>query len=444
NPKQLISALKQLSSGLQDKSLQETIGSMQWIPETGSLVFTGPEHSILRLQEIIPSLDLSTPQVEPKIYVYKIQHTSEAQISSVLKQIAPTLGDATFTAAINGMQWVKGSNSLIFKATPETIKQLEQILPSIDVATPELQLYVYKITKAQKSQMSAALELVADTTQDSSLAAAIQNMQWMADSTTLIFNAPRSTIEKLQSLLPSLDVAKLQAPHTEMYLYKTHNASSDKIISSLNQIQSSTQDQALIDALKTTQWISESHTFIFHGTADAIAQLKQILPMVDVKSEVELYTYKIQKASEEQISNALEQLASNSKDKEFIQAIKTMQILADSHTLVFSTNPTIIAKLQNLLPTLDVAKSPALHMYKVKAAPSAKINATLDQLAKTSQNKDLVEAIHNRQWMADTQTFIFHGKEEAIAELKQILQAIDVDSSHLELYVYKIHKAPDA
>ncbi|MES2198617.1 MAG: hypothetical protein V4489_00405 [Chlamydiota bacterium] len=442
NPKLLLSALKQLSASIQDKILQDTIGSVRWIQETGSLVFTGPENSIVKLQEIIPTLDLTTPQIEPKVYIYKVLHTSESQMSSVLKQIAPTLADAGFTDAVANMQWVKGSNSLIFKASPEVIKHLEQILPSIDVATPEVQLYVYKIQKAQKGQMTAALGQVADTTQDNSLAAAIHNMQWMADSNTLIFNTSHSTIEKLQSLLHSLDVAK--SPQPEMYLYKVHHAAPDKIQTSLDQIKGTLQDKDLVDALNTIHWVSDSHTFIFHGSPDAVLQLKQILPMVDVKNEdAELYTYKVQKASIDQIVNALDLLTKTSKDKEFIKAVQEMQELTDNNTLVFNTNPVVITKLQGLLPSLDIAKAPALHMYKVKAELSAKINATLDQLAKTSEDKDLVNALKNRQWLSDTETFIFHGTDASIAALKQILQTIDVEAPHVELYVYKIHKAPD-
>lgn len=438
NPKKLLSALKQLSLSVADVSLQQTISTVNWIQETGSLVFTGSEQSIAKLQEIIPSLDLATPQIEPKIYIYKVLHTSEAQVSSILKQITPTLENTSFTEAVASMQWVKGSNSLIFKASPDTIKQLEQILPSIDVATPEIQLYIYKIQKAQKAQITLALKQVVNTTEDGSLAAALNSMQWIVDSNTLIFNTSKATIEKLQNLLSSLDVA--EAPSLELYLYKVKNASSKYIISSLSQLATISHDDAFLTAVQTAQESADGRTLIFSTNAAVITKLETLLPSIDTAKASNLYMYKVKAALSDKINNTFSELLKTSQDKDLIDAIQNRQWLADSQTFIFNGTESSIATIKQILETIDIAATTQeLYVYKIDKTSDEELVATLNKLAVTSEDKSLVEAIKGMQWIKANRTLIFNTTPETITKLKQLLPTLDIATS--DMYFYSLQEA---
>jgi type II secretory pathway component GspD/PulD (secretin) len=444
DPDTIKAALKQLSNSVQDPSLQETIASAQWIAQSHSLVFTGSESAIARLQEVVPTLDVK--EAEPGLFIYKIEHSSEPQIEASLEKITDTMQNSNFTAAIQGMQWVKASNSLIFKTDPSTVDQLKQILPTLDVATGELSLYVYKIQNTTTDQMQASLDQVADGSQDAGLIAAIHGMQIVPETKTLIFNAPSDAVAKLQKLIPTLDVAKEKT--SEMYLYKVQGSSLDELQSALEDLLSSISDADLKSTIESLKQIPDKHTIMFLGSKDSIEKLEKILPTLDTASySKQLFLYKIQKGSYNQIINSLKKMAKASKDKGLMSAVDSSEWIEDSDTIVFHTTPDEISKLQSMLPSLDVAKLVAPHkqlfVYKTQAAIEEKIQAALQRVAAASKDPELIETIRTMQWVPESQTFVFQGSEGSIAEVKDLLKTIDIKDSKTEPYIYQVQKGSE-
>ena len=71
--------------------------------------------------------------------MYKLQYHSGAELQTTLKQIAQDLMGAdpginkNLIHAINSVQWIKLTNSLLATGTPEVLTRLKELIQNVDV-----------------------------------------------------------------------------------------------------------------------------------------------------------------------------------------------------------------------------------------------------------------------------------------------------------------------
>jgi type III secretion protein C len=465
---QMEAALNQMAQGIQDKDLTNTINSMKWIKESNSLVFTGPESAISKLQSLLPSLDVATPVVGQSFYIYKIQNSTEPQIAGALQQMEGTIQDKDLIDAINSMKWIKESNSLVFSGTDAAIKKLQDILPTLDVTTPVVgqSFYIYKIQNSTEPQIAAALQQMAETIQDKDLSDTINSMKWIKDSNSLVFSGPETAIKKLQDIVPTLDVATPVIGQA-FYIYKIKNTTEPQIAASLQQMAETIQDKDLVNTINSMKWIKESNSLVFTGPQAAITKLQDILPTLDVaqtptsasKSHFLIYNPKYQKG--EQLESDLEELAKNLKtsglsNTDLLNALESMKWVSGTNSLIFTGDQASLDRIQNIIQTLDIPSATTapiqIFIYKPVYASEEQLKDALDRFAQnldpnSASDQSLAQAIHTVEWVPESQSFVFKADADTLSRLKEILASLDnpkgLTGGYAKgFYLYKLQYAP--
>lgn len=92
----------------------------------------------------LPSLahSLALKNDEEIFHVYKLQYHVGSDLEGAIKQLAASSrkNDPAFTEAIQSMQWIKSTNSLVFSASPSVLSRLLPLIKSLD--TPQKQVYI--------------------------------------------------------------------------------------------------------------------------------------------------------------------------------------------------------------------------------------------------------------------------------------------------------------
>ena len=141
-------------SGLSDPELFSAIGSMRWVEQTQSLIFTGTSKALDQIKTLITSFDIpgNLPQGSEgpqdlaiqgidntNFLVYKLQYHKGDEIQSALRQIAKDLITAgaqvnsNLLSAINSIQWIQITNSLLCSGDQETLSRLKELIKSLDI-----------------------------------------------------------------------------------------------------------------------------------------------------------------------------------------------------------------------------------------------------------------------------------------------------------------------
>ena len=133
-------------SGVREPSLFETIQKLRYIQRTGYILISGDQKSVEKVQELLRKFDIpgtgavtSLTQLETSFLIYKLNYHQGVEILDALKKIGADLSQAEPTtgskllSAINSIQWIKMTNSLLATGTPDVLTQLKELIQNIDV-----------------------------------------------------------------------------------------------------------------------------------------------------------------------------------------------------------------------------------------------------------------------------------------------------------------------
>lgn len=116
----------------------------------------------------VVSEDRLLPQVKVKknFHVYKLQYHEGGEIVDSLKKIASDLSATSSSPedllqAVQGLQWVKATNSLLFSGLPETIVEMQKIISSLDVPLRQVFIEVLVIETDVKKSLDFGLQWAA-------------------------------------------------------------------------------------------------------------------------------------------------------------------------------------------------------------------------------------------------------------------------------------------
>ena len=138
------------SSGVINKSLFDTIANLKWVPRTCSLIISGDSDSIAKIDELLRRFDVPTSESlkhpfsiesiqNTSFLIYKLQYHQGNEILSALKQISTDLTPGTATgnqnllSAINSLQWIRVTNSLLASGEAETLSKIRDLVQNLDV-----------------------------------------------------------------------------------------------------------------------------------------------------------------------------------------------------------------------------------------------------------------------------------------------------------------------
>ncbi len=181
--KELCTAIQQMIANMPNAGsffpeLLISIESMQWLPSTNSLLYSGTEKGINELTQLIEKLDIASSEPDdvlsqplalseekeddnlvplvpsyfgskkrktPQFQVYKLQYHPGKEICSAIQQMAGGMRHTDLLTpdlleTIQSMQWIQATNSLLYSGTKRGLKDLSSLIESLD--TPKKQVFI--------------------------------------------------------------------------------------------------------------------------------------------------------------------------------------------------------------------------------------------------------------------------------------------------------------
>lgn len=138
-----------VASGLANPNLFNTINNLKYIAKTCSILISGDAESISKVEDLLRRFDVPNKEAVPStsiesientsFLIYKLQYHQGSEILSALKQISSDVLKGTAATnqnllnAVNSLQWIRVTNSLLGSGEPETLTKLKDLIQNLDV-----------------------------------------------------------------------------------------------------------------------------------------------------------------------------------------------------------------------------------------------------------------------------------------------------------------------
>lgn len=479
---QISSELKQIGNS---PSLASAIFGVQVLRDSNSLLFVIDDQSIAKLQDILEKLD--TPVVSKtgnsSFFIHKIEHAEESQIAASFQQMLEHLQasphpDADLIDAIKSMKWIKETNSLVFTGARPALRQIETILPTFDIAPheahphqktpPKSNYFVYKPVYRQPKDLEKALKDMSHALEtgglvDKSFLAAVATMQWVESTKSLVFTGDPDSLEKIQTLLVSLDNHEgYPAGSSSFSIYKPKYVPVEEIQAALVDLafdlkESGLNDPKLLKTLSSVRYVAATKSFVFAADQETLAKVQSLLDSIDVAKasgsiqhvgSITFFVYNIQNTTATQLIASLKNFAaqlekSTLPDKSLAETLEKVRWIQETNSLLFTGTEQTLERVQQLAQNFDLAKEgrPAKIPHERKASifttytPKFVSGNDLIEILQEFMNNlisvgvsdtPLFDAIHNLKWIPKTSTLLISGEPIAIQRIEGLLQKFDI------------------
>jgi len=162
-------------SGFVNQDLYRTIQSMRYVEKTNSLLFTGNDKTISEVKTLLSTFDVpgrektaATESIQPidntSFLVYKLQYHKGDEIQGALRKIAQELIEnkaavqKTLISAINTIQWIQVTNSLLCTGDQETMTRLKELIKNLDIPLKQVFIEMLVIETSLSNLMSFGLQ----------------------------------------------------------------------------------------------------------------------------------------------------------------------------------------------------------------------------------------------------------------------------------------------
>jgi type III secretion protein C len=446
--------------------------------ETNSIYIVSTAHLIERAMMVMEDLDTPAKQMVigaqgaagKNIFVYTPKNIPVSvllvQLSQITKQLKKMGGVSTsLEIALEGVQEVQESRSIMFVADPDTIKKIQDILASIDIpSTGKTSFWIYKIERAREAQIEESLKQMEERLQaaprpDQDLIDAIDSMKWIKETNSLVFTGTEIALKKLAEVVPTFDVSPFQARTTGQaqaksnFLiynpqYRTGEDLDKAIVETAKNLQiSGLADPSFLQTINSVKWVPSTNSLIFTGDPQSLERIQVMLKSMDTPTPVisktsEVFVYKPQYVSSDQLEGALNNLIPSLKetdsfsDQNLIKAIQALQWNPDTQTFTVTSDPTTIERLKALFAAFDTVQqttgvlAKGFFLYKLKYAQCDKILVELKNVASklspsTLQNQNLIAAINKTECIKSNNSLLIAGTAEAIDQVKSLIYEFD-------------------
>ncbi len=490
SPQELIALTQQIVSPFTEGN------PLTFVPqaETNSIFIVSTPYLIERALTVMEDLDKpSTPiiinpkgRIDQSAFLYKTLYRTPKELIQILMQIDKKLKSnvgATnpLTIAINEVQEIKETNSLLFVSDPETILTLTSLLTSIDVPDTSIdvpndsltganstsgsntQFLIYSPKHLHGEKLKGLMEGILHNLKTAHLAnpkllQAIQSIQWNASSNALVFTGDPISLEEVQKMLDLVDLEYNITEETQLFIYKPLYGTHEQIEASLNHLLSELDpknplDTGLIRAIQTLKWDPSSNTLMFISNAGAISRLKEILPTLDNVEELELHKagkpgfliYGLKYASSTQLIESLKFFASTiAKDDPYLaKTLTSVRYIKETNSLLFVGPEESLQQLDPLIQKFDVLSlqsqmddnaqrsAPVFVIYNpqhISGEDLISILCDFEYNLKSSGVSDagLFDVINNLKWIEKTQSILISGDQNSVAKVQELVLTFDI------------------
>lgn len=470
---EIFAAIREMAANLKgtsgsDSALITTIQSSKINEATHTITFSGEEKTFSRIKELLATIDTGKTKQSPKnnFFVYQIKSSSASQIESSLKSFAKKIDKSNvdnedLPETIDGMKYIKETNSFLFTGSDQALKRLQEILPSFDTPTSN-QFYIYKPKYQRGTQLVASLKDVTDNLKANALADpamlnSLESMKWVKTTNSILFTGDPDSLKKIQDLIATIDVPSGPSK-SGYYIYKLQNVSGEVIEEELDKLakdfkSSGLTDAKILDVIENMRYVKETNSLLLTGDPTAIDEVKEMISRYDTplqSNKSNYFMYKPQHATAANIEKSLRDIAKNLKSAELsdpplLSAIATMKYSETTNTILFTGTPDALGKIQAMLKEIDVP--PAKHapiqhvgkttylLYKLKNASAPQITGSLKAITtdlKKSGNadKEFIAALTSMKYVRDTNSLMFTGSQEALTKVEALVERFDVTGAN--------------
>jgi len=227
-------------SGTSDVAFMNALESLKYVRETNSLMFTGPEEALTKVQVLVSQFDVSGTKAAPKeavvgaseFFVYKPQSLSGADLETTMHDFgenlkASGLNDPGLFSTLQTMKYNEKTQSLVFTGDQKSLDRVKQLLKEFDNATnlpagvtgdstiqaiDNTSFLVYKLEFHKGGEIQTALRQIAkdltlsNATVNQDLLNSIHSLQWIEVTNSLLCSGDQETLTRLRELIKNLDI----------------------------------------------------------------------------------------------------------------------------------------------------------------------------------------------------------------------------------------------
>lgn len=485
------SALKYFAANLDDSNPSESglitaIQEMKQIEETNSILFTGSDLSLKKLQELVPSFDknISFPQVTNQLFIYKPKNQKEESFFLSVREVTEDLKknrftDPSFLQALQSMKWMRGNGSFLFTGDAIAIKKVEELTASLDRIQEQQparrNYYIYKLQNTTAETIEEDFDNLlksfkASGMKDTKLIEVIENMRHVKETNSFLVTGDPHAIEEAKQLLQDYDYPRIamKAAQSNFLMIKPQHVSAPQLEKSLREValslkQADLADPNLLAAIESIKYIEATNSLLFTGTPDSLQKLQILIKDVDTPQQsaagiqhvgkTSFLLYKLKNGTGTQVVNSIKTLSADLKksgasDKDFVNALQSAKYIRETQSILFTGNEESLKKVESFAaqfdivgacpaaPESDECPAPATDFlsYKPVALSGPDLETVTHDFAENLKisglvDTDLFSALASMRWVPQSQSLIFTGTPKALQQVKLLVISFDIPSN---------------
>ncbi len=472
----ILSALTKVAENLNDLPIKESIRNMKWLEESHSFLFHGSPSTLEQLQSILPKFDIpSSTATETDFYIFQVENASKEAILSALTKVADNLNDSPIKESIRNMKWLEDSHSFLFYGSPTTLQQLQSILSKLDIASSsgDQQSFIYQVQNISQAQALSALDELAKATEDPSLIKSLNNVKWIKENNSLLFNGSTETLNKLKTILPTLDFKNSTFSKSHFIIYTPIYQKGEVLNKELSDLStnlknSGLENSDLLDTLNSIKWTPSTNSILFTGDSASLARVQTILSDLDKQNGTiasTIFLYSPLQATPSELKNSLIQLGktlnvADASNQTLIAAIQNAELVPETNAILFSSDEQTLVRLKQLIATLDhpdskkrpdktISNPQGFYLYKLQQAPGNIVIQNLKGLTEHISSEDprnagMIKVVQELKWIKENNSILLTGSSDSIELVKALISEFDIPtnkgveaSDKSEFFIYK-------
>ncbi len=457
-------------------NLIETIQNAKVNPLTHTISFSGDESTFPRIQDLLATIDTASSKpassgvpASTQFYIYKPTYQTGEQLAASLKEVhaqlqSDKLADPALLSTLGTMKWNKATHSLIFTGDPESLKKVQSMIATIDVASNStatasntfFQYHPqYSDQEKTESYLAQVSQNLAKNGGDPALIDTLKSYKWIPESKTFMFYGTQANLDQVKGILATFDTPdmKPQAKAAKTFFqYHPKYADEKKTENYLSQVTQNLSkkggDESLIETLKSYKWIPQSQTFMFYGPQGDLDQVQTLLasfdtPLTEPKAAVKpgYFIYKVQHTTGDIIEEDLDTFAKNfkssgMKDSPLLDVIGKMKYVKQTNSLLLSGDPQGVEEAKTLIAQYDYARtagptSSNFYMYKPLHLSAHQIDKSLKEIGANLKSAgladpNLLKTLDSSKYVDTTNTIIFTGPPDSLQKVQDMIKDVDI------------------
>jgi type III secretion protein C len=471
-------------NSISDQNLAKAIDAIEWDPSAQSFIVTSDTATVARLKELMISLDnpqQASGKTAQGFFLYKLQNAQGEMVIDELKKIAEQIPQTNMqtqnvVAAIDKIQWVKSTNSLLITGSSDAIDQVKLMIAEFDMPglSAKSSFLIFKPQTQSAEELEAA---IATTTKDleeaglidPDLFASLSSMKFVPATQSLLFTGSPETLAKVKEMIQRIDTGKGEGAvqhigKVTFLVYKLQNVSGDQLISSLKnfalQVENSKiEDKDLAKTINDMRYIRETNSLLFIGPPATLERINTLAEKFDIPSLVQappaerpaatFVVYNPKSLGGEELIGVLCDFETNLQnsgvnDPGLFDAINNLKWIEKTSSLLISGDQASVTKVQDLLlkfdvpgketgvPSIETIDNTSFLVYKLQYHQGSDIRDALKQVghslskAANSNQATLMDAINSLQWIQVTNSLLATGQQDILVKLKDLIQNLDI------------------